>query len=267
MCCSSTSAIAPQPGGGEQLLEVQRLAVIDDVQDRVGLPRLHAVLDRGQVGRGVEKRAVLLLHDHRRVEAFEEHADRALALAGQALRSQVVDDAGQPVVVKALAVACGRTSRPAAGRRGRSRRGRAAGTRATAAGSRDRRRAAWPFPRARPRRCRRCSAASCASCGSSSTAAILLRKSANFVAQLVNLRLRACAALAPPSWRRFVAGFGCACSVRSSALLARPAAASSCGQLSLALVILDQLIDQLVQPAQLGDRARSHTPRRSTKCL
>ena len=77
--------VAPQPGGGEELLEVERLAVIDDVENRVGLPLAHAVLDRGQVGRGVEERAVLLLDDHRRGLAFEEDADRAVALAGEAL--------------------------------------------------------------------------------------------------------------------------------------------------------------------------------------
>ena len=95
---------SPTPGGGEQLVEVLALAMIDDVQNRVGLPGFHAVLDRRQVGRGVEERAVLFLHDHRRLEAFEEDAHRPLAVLGQSLRSQVFDDAGQPVVIKALAV-------------------------------------------------------------------------------------------------------------------------------------------------------------------
>ena len=75
--------VAPQLRGGEQLLEVQRLAMIDDVQNRVGLPLAHAVLDRRQIGRGVQERAVLLLHDHRRVVAVEEHADGAVAFAGE----------------------------------------------------------------------------------------------------------------------------------------------------------------------------------------
>ena len=64
-----------QPGGREELLEVERLAVVDDVEDRVRPPRLHAVAERGQVGRGVEEGAVLLADDHRHVVAVEEDAD------------------------------------------------------------------------------------------------------------------------------------------------------------------------------------------------
>ena len=79
------------------------LPVVDDVQDGVGAPLLHAVLDGGQVGRGVEEGAVLLLDDERGVEPVEKDADGALALAGQAAGVQVGHHAGQRLLVEALA--------------------------------------------------------------------------------------------------------------------------------------------------------------------
>ena len=55
------------PRDGEKLLEVQALAMIDDVENRrPGFQRFHAVADRRQVGRGIEERPVLLADDHRR---------------------------------------------------------------------------------------------------------------------------------------------------------------------------------------------------------
>ena len=95
--------VAQQPGRGEKLLEVQALAVIDDIQDGVGPPLLHAIADRGQIGRGVQVCPVLLLHDHRRRLAFEEHANRPLALAGDAPATQLLDHARQHVVIIAFA--------------------------------------------------------------------------------------------------------------------------------------------------------------------
>ena len=76
--------VAQQPGRGEKLLEVHALAMIDDVQDRVGPPLFHAIADRGQVGRGVQEGPVLLPHDHRRRLPFEEDANGPLALPGDA---------------------------------------------------------------------------------------------------------------------------------------------------------------------------------------
>ena len=90
--------------------------MIDDVQNRVGPPLAHAVLDRGQVGRGVEKRAVLLLDDHRRVVAVEEHADRPVAFAREALCRQDPSRRRAAGPDKNSRRACGRTSRRAAGR-------------------------------------------------------------------------------------------------------------------------------------------------------
>ena len=46
---------------------------------------LHAVLDRCQIGRRVEERAVLLLHDKRCVVPGEKHTLRAVALGNHAL--------------------------------------------------------------------------------------------------------------------------------------------------------------------------------------
>ena len=77
--------------------------MIDDVQNRVGPPGFHAIADRGQVGGGVEKRPVLLAHDHRRVVAVEEDADRPVAFPGDAFGEQFVDDRRQPILVKTLA--------------------------------------------------------------------------------------------------------------------------------------------------------------------
>ncbi len=247
--------VAPQPGGGEELLEVQRLAMIDDVQDRVGPPLVHAVLDRGQVGRGVEERAVLLLHDHRRVVALEKDAHGARRSRGRgpcACRS--VDDAGAAGRDRNSRRACGRTSRRAAGRCVRSRPGRAAGTRRHSAqvlgiagvqlgglgqhGAADvgvrreqRRRAA---DRLRPRR----------SCFAARPAR----------SQLGQLLLRPVAA----AWRAFLAPSG-----RLGAALARARrlrlrladlALAARDRLVLRLVVVDQRVDQPVQPAQLVDR-------------
>ena len=107
-------AIAPQPGGGEQLLEVERLAMIDDVENRVRPPLVQAILDRGQVGRGVEKRAVLFLDDHRARLAFEKDANRPVALSGQALCRLGLSPRRAAGPDKSSRPACGRTRRRAA---------------------------------------------------------------------------------------------------------------------------------------------------------
>ena len=95
--------VAPEPCDGEQLIEVERLAMVDDIEDRVGLPLAHPILDRRQVGRRIKERSILLLHDHRRGLAFDEHTDRAFALAGKALVDEAFHDAAEPVLVKAFA--------------------------------------------------------------------------------------------------------------------------------------------------------------------
>ena len=93
----------PQPRGGEQVLEVQALAMIDDVQNRVGLPRFHAVLNRGQIGRGVQKRAVFFANQQRGFVTFEKDANGAFAFPGDFFCQQIIDDAGQTIVVKTFA--------------------------------------------------------------------------------------------------------------------------------------------------------------------
>ena len=52
--------VAPLAGDLEKLLEVVALAVVDDVEDLVGVPGLDAILDRGQVGGGIGEGAVAL---------------------------------------------------------------------------------------------------------------------------------------------------------------------------------------------------------------
>ncbi|MCY1466124.1 hypothetical protein D9M71_843700 [compost metagenome] len=49
----------------EHLVEVQCLALVDEVQGAVSLEHVAAVAHRGQVGGGVQVAAVGLLHDHR----------------------------------------------------------------------------------------------------------------------------------------------------------------------------------------------------------
>ena len=77
--------------------------MIGDVQHRVGIPPLAAVLDRGQVGRGVEECAIFLANDHRRRAPLEKHADRTVAFACHPLGHQARHDGLQPVMIKALA--------------------------------------------------------------------------------------------------------------------------------------------------------------------
>ena len=100
---------AHQLGGGEKLLEMERLAMIDHVENGVGPPGLHAVADRGQVGRAVEERPVFLPHDHRRLDALEEDADGAVGFPGDAALQQIVDDRPPGGPRKSSRPACGRT--------------------------------------------------------------------------------------------------------------------------------------------------------------
>ncbi len=94
---------------GEHLLEVQGLALVDEVQRAVGLELAAAVAHGGQVGGGVEVATIGLDDDHRQriavgvLEFIEEHALGAIALDQQALGLEVVDHIDQVVVVGAFA--------------------------------------------------------------------------------------------------------------------------------------------------------------------
>src|SRR5687767_8521195 len=79
------------------------LAMIDDVQDRIGLELPHAILNRRQVGRRVKEGPVALANDHRRGEAVEKQAQRPLALPGQATLDEVLYDPRQTVVIETFA--------------------------------------------------------------------------------------------------------------------------------------------------------------------
>ena len=109
-------SLAPARGGVEKLAEMQLLRHADDVPDVVRLPLVDAELDRRQIGGGVEKPAVGLADDRRiirpafllvdlervffqRLAAVGENADRAVALAGDAFFQELLDQAGQAVVV------------------------------------------------------------------------------------------------------------------------------------------------------------------------
>ena len=100
---------AGAPGDGENLLEMQRLALVDEIQDAVGAQGAGAVAQRRQVGGGVQVAAVRLAHDHRQrvavlvFELVQEHALGALVLGEQAGLVEVGDHPGQVVVVGAFA--------------------------------------------------------------------------------------------------------------------------------------------------------------------
>ena len=104
-CCELDVVVAPQPRRGEKLLEVQALAMIDDVQNRVRPPGLHAIADRGQVGRAVEERAVLLADDAsaRLLARRRRRTPRRRSPGRCRDLGQIVDHGGQPVLVKTLA--------------------------------------------------------------------------------------------------------------------------------------------------------------------
>ena len=96
-------------GGGEDHLEVLRLARVGDVDQPVGVQVVDPVADRGQVGRAVAVAAVGLAHDQHRGRAVRvrellgEDRDRAVALDRDARLEQRGDRAREPVVVEALA--------------------------------------------------------------------------------------------------------------------------------------------------------------------
>jgi hypothetical protein len=93
-------ALPPAVPRVEHLPEVELLPRVDDVDDLVGIPRAHAVLDRREVGRAVEVGAVRLLdHEHGVGETrpgvrAELHDRRAVAHDGDVRRDEIPDDAG-----------------------------------------------------------------------------------------------------------------------------------------------------------------------------
>ena len=101
--------VPSRPRHRKDLLQVKRLARIDDVEDAVGSKRTGPIAHGREVARRIEVAAVRLLHDHRRdlavlvFEFLQENALRAVGLHQQALGSQILDHAGQVVVVRALA--------------------------------------------------------------------------------------------------------------------------------------------------------------------
>ena len=98
--------VSPAPRRREKLAEVEPLAAVGHIDDAVGPKGLDAVFDRRQVGRGVQKRAILLPDQKRRVGqvgVVEEDAHRAVADTGDSPLAQVAYHAGQHGVVETLA--------------------------------------------------------------------------------------------------------------------------------------------------------------------
>jgi hypothetical protein len=75
---------------------VQALPVIDDIQNRIGLPPLDAVFDRRQIRGGVQKRPILLLDQQWRMLGLvvEEYADRSLRAPGDVALQQLPNHVG-----------------------------------------------------------------------------------------------------------------------------------------------------------------------------
>ena len=110
----------PAPEDGEKLAKVKLLAPVRDVKDLVGLPCGEAVIERGEIGRGVVRRPIALLDDCRiwppsflvldqkrilllRQRTIGENADGAFAFRGDAALAQFFDDGFEARIVKALA--------------------------------------------------------------------------------------------------------------------------------------------------------------------
>ena len=78
----SSVRILPLLGHGKQLLEMFTLPMINHVENGIGLPGLHPILDRGQIGRGIEESTVSLANDHRRFKLIQENTGRSFTLPG-----------------------------------------------------------------------------------------------------------------------------------------------------------------------------------------
>ena len=98
---------------GEDLLHVQLLAIVDEVQDAIGVEVTGAVTCRSEIRGGVEEATIGLLHDHRLrialavAQFLEEHHPRAVAFLQQAALTQFLDHHGKIRVIGALALQVG----------------------------------------------------------------------------------------------------------------------------------------------------------------
>ncbi len=80
--------IAPLASHLEKLLEMVPLAMVDHVENLIGVPGLDAILDRRQVGGCVVEGTVSLADDERRLGLLDEDDDRPFALDGEPLALQ-----------------------------------------------------------------------------------------------------------------------------------------------------------------------------------
>ncbi len=74
--------VTDRAGGGEQFGEMLALSMVDHIQDHVRLEMFVSILNRGQVGGGIQERTIGFAHDHRRIEAFDKNAQGPIAGLG-----------------------------------------------------------------------------------------------------------------------------------------------------------------------------------------
>ena len=95
--------VPPPPSDREELLEMVALAVIDHVENLLGIPGLGPVLDGRQVGRAVIESTIALADDEWGRGLGGEDDNRPLALLGDTSCRDVFDDRGQHRIVEAFA--------------------------------------------------------------------------------------------------------------------------------------------------------------------
>src|SRR5262249_22101627 len=71
-------AHAPAPGGGKQVLKVERLPKIDDVKDRLRLPGIEAITNGRQIAGRVRVSAVVFLHQSGRIVQAKKNDQSAV---------------------------------------------------------------------------------------------------------------------------------------------------------------------------------------------
>ena len=93
-------------GGGKDLLEMKRLWCPYDIPDGIGFPVVDAIVDRGQIGRGIKKTAVALTNNGRfSVEGGnfgKENTKGTLTDGGDSSMLQVLAERGKGIIISAF---------------------------------------------------------------------------------------------------------------------------------------------------------------------
>src|SRR5947209_3828026 len=95
-------AAAPAPGRLEEVAKMHGLTSIYHVEHGIGPPALHAITNGSQIGRGVRKSAISLLHQGGRLLIVEENDEGALTLGGNSALSKARHDVGKHWLIKAF---------------------------------------------------------------------------------------------------------------------------------------------------------------------